>query len=295
MNVLIAKLGATGDVVRTTTLLSHFTGHVTWVTEAKNASLLHGIHQDLRCLTWEERAAAADRSYDLIVNLEDTLDVAQFIKTIDHRQLYGAYVDSQNKLRCSADAKPWFDLSLISDYGREKADQLKLQNRRTYQDLVFSGLGLKFTGQPYRLPAPAKTDLSGDIAVAREAGAVWPMKNWAYYDLLIDRLRAEGLKVNVLQKRPTLLEHLGDVANHRCVVGGDSLPMHFALATNTHCVALFNCTSPWEIYEYGLLTKLTSPLLSEFFYKRNFDVRATNAISLDEVYKAVISRLSQAT
>jgi ADP-heptose:LPS heptosyltransferase len=101
------------------------------------------------------------------------------------------------------------------------------------------------------------------------------------------------LKVNVLPKRPTLLEHLGDVANHRCVVGGDSLPMHFALGTNVRCVSLFNCTSPWEIYEYGLLTKIVSPFLSEFFYKRTFEVRATTAITLDATYQAVIARLKQ--
>ena len=43
MNILIAKLGATGDVVRTTTLLSQFHDHVSWITEAKNAMLLRSF------------------------------------------------------------------------------------------------------------------------------------------------------------------------------------------------------------------------------------------------------------
>ena len=76
MNVLIAKLGATGDVVRTTTLLSQFHGHVSWITEAKNAVLLRNHSDRFRCLTWEERDAARDRSYDLAINLEDTIEVA---------------------------------------------------------------------------------------------------------------------------------------------------------------------------------------------------------------------------
>ena len=33
-------------------------------------------------------------------------------------------------------------LSLISVYGRKRADELKFLNRRTYQDLIFEGLGL---------------------------------------------------------------------------------------------------------------------------------------------------------
>ena len=175
-------------------------------------------------------------------------------------------------------------------FGREEADKLKFRNRRTYQDLIFSGLGFQFTGETYILPEPAETDLSGDIAIAAEAGPVWPMKNWAYYAQLKARLEEDGFSVNFLPKRSSLLEHLGDVRNHRCVVGGDSLPMHFALGTGTPCVTLFTCTSPWEIHDYGLQTKIISPLLGEFFYRRGFDPRATTAIGLDEVYQAVVSQ-----
>jgi hypothetical protein len=57
MNVLIAKLGAMGDVVRTTTSLQKFPKHVTWITEAKNATLLQNLDRDIRCLAWEERSS----------------------------------------------------------------------------------------------------------------------------------------------------------------------------------------------------------------------------------------------
>ena len=67
--------------------------------------------------------------------------------------------------------------------------------------------------------------------------------------------------------------------------------MHFALGTGTRCVTLFNCTSPWEIYDYGIQTKIVSPLLEEFFYKRGYDERAVTAISVDEVFNAVMSQL----
>jgi heptosyltransferase-2 len=288
MNVLIAKLGATGDVVRTTTLLNQFNGHVSWITEAKNTVLLRNLSDGLRCLAWEERDAARDRSYDLAINLEDTIEVGLFLSTLNYKQLFGAFVDSQNMLSYSDDSRQWFDLSLISRFGREEADKLKLQNRRSYQDLIFSGLGFQFSGETYVLPEPADTDLSGDIAISAEAGPVWPMKNWAHYDQLRTELEREGLRVNVLPKRASLLEHLGDVRSHRCLVGGDSLPMHLALGTGTPCVTLFNCTSPWEIHDYGLLTKIVSPLLGEFFYKRGLDTRATTAIGLDEVRQAVM-------
>ena len=289
MNILIIKLGATGDVVRTTPLLRRLSGHVTWITTTKNIELLQGIAKDLNCVTWEERGSVHGQTYDLVINLEDDLETAQLLRTVRFHQLFGAYADSNDRLRYTDNARAWFDLSLISAYGREKADYLKLQNRQTYQELVFRGLGMTFAGDRYLLPKPVKTELFGDIAISSAAGPVWPMKNWAYYEQLKEGLEARGFVVNFLPKRDSLREHLADIQGHRCVVSGDSLPMHLALGSLVRCVSLFTCTSPWEIFDYGLQTKLVSPLLEEFFYKRGFDPRATTAINLDEVSDAVIA------
>jgi lipopolysaccharide heptosyltransferase II len=292
MNTLILKLGATGDVVRTTPFLRHLEGDITWITAEKNVALLDGTHERLKCFSWENRHLAPKLAYDLLINLEDTVEVGQFAQSLKAKRTFGAYLETGDALRYTEDARAWFDLSLISRYGRHQADQLKLQNRKTYQELVFAGLGWRFTNDDtYLLPRGTDTGLAGDVAIAAEAGPVWPMKNWAYYGQLRQALEKRGLKVNVLPKRPTLLEHLADVRNHRCLVGGDSLPMHFALGCNRRCVTIFNCTSPWEIHDYGLQTKLISPLLEEFFYRRNFDARATTAITLEEVLRAVLAQV----
>jgi lipopolysaccharide heptosyltransferase II len=294
MNVLIVKLGATGDVVRTSSLLRQLQGNITWLTAPKNTVLLQNVQPAVRCLSWEEREQARDRKYDLVINLEDELEIGLFVKSVEAGRLFGAYLNGDRTLSYTENSRRWFDLSLISVYGREEADRLKAKNRETYQHLIFEGLGLRFNGDRYVLPAPAKTDLAGDVAIAPEGGPVWPMKNWAYYDKLKLALEKQGLKVNVLPLRSSLLEHLGDVCQHRCLVSGDSLPMHLALGTQTRCVSLFTCTSPWEIYEYGLQTKIISPLLQEFFYQRGMDTRATTAIGVDEVFSAVMAQLKQA-
>ena len=120
------------------------------------------------------------------------------------------------------------------------------------------------------------------------------MSEFSKYQYLFDEgwiKTLQGLVVNVLPFRSSLLEHLADIRNHRCLVGGDSLPMHFALGTNTPCVTLFSCTSPWEIYDYGIQKKIISPRLEEFFYKRGFDRRATTAITVEEVFRGIMSQL----
>lgn len=292
MNTLIIKLNATGDVVRTTPLLRRLQGRVTWVTARGNRVLLQGVWDNMRCVDWDSRSEVLDSRYDLVINLEDDAETAAFAVSARRDRLFGAYLTSEGVVGYTNDARRWFDMSLISAYGRQKADQLKLLNRSTYQELIFEGLGFRFEGERYLLPEAGKAEVSGDVAIAPVAGPVWPMKNWDGYSALKEKLERAGLRVNMLPHRPSLLEHIGDVASHRCLVGGDSLPMHLALGLGVSCVTLFNCTSPWEIHDYGLQTKIVSPLLGEFFYKRGQDQRATSAISLDSVYAAVMDRLA---
>ena len=79
MDVLIVKLGATGDVVRTTTLLRSVAADITWLSESKNRVLLQGLSQDVRYFSWNERDSCRDKKYDLVINLEDTLEVATYV------------------------------------------------------------------------------------------------------------------------------------------------------------------------------------------------------------------------
>ena len=291
MSVLIIKLGATGDVVRTTPLLTRLEGPVSWITAEKNLALLDGIAREVCCVSWENRKCVADITYDLVINLEDDWETSSFLNQLKFKQLFGAHLNKDNQLTYTSDSRDWFDLSLISAYGREAADRLKLLNRRTYQELIFDGLGLGFNGETYYLPPSQPTGLNGDVALSTTAGPVWPMKTWAYYDELKRELELAGLKVNTLQNRSTLLEHLADVQGHRCLISGDSLPMHLALGSGLRCISIFTCTSPWEIHGYGLQKKIVSPLLERFFYKRGYDRRATTAISVKKVVNEVLAQL----
>ncbi len=79
MNVLIIKLGATGDVVRTTPLLRRLDGSVSWVTAANNLPLIEGIDHEVRCVSWKNRKRVADTAYDLVINLEDDRETSSFL------------------------------------------------------------------------------------------------------------------------------------------------------------------------------------------------------------------------
>ena len=288
MRILIIKLGATGDVVRTTPLLRVLDGEIHWVTSDTNQVMLKGISEIGRLVPWNQVDSIKGIEYDLVINLEDSLEAAQLLAYIKYEELFGAYLDKSGGLSYTESSKEWFDLSLISRYGKKRADELKFRNRRTYQELIFEGLGYEFKGEIYLLPPAIETELKGDIAIAENSGAVWPMKKWAYYGELKEKLEERGYVVNYLPMRGSLLEHIGDVQGHRYLVSGDTLPMHIALGSGIKCLTIFLCTSPWEIYGYGLQKKVVSPVLKRYFYSRNFDRRAVTSIGVDEVFRNAI-------
>ena len=292
MRILIIKLGASGDVVRTTTLLNILEAEIYWLTSDNNIILLDSIPKIEKCIPWSKKTILKSIDYDLVINLEDSFDTAQLLAEIKYKELFGAYLNEANNLTYTASSKEWFDLSLISNFGKKRADELKLKNRKTYQEMIFKGLGYTFNGEKYFLPESIKTNLRGDIAIATESGSVWPMKNWAYYNELKIKLEQNGYIVNFLPIRDTLLEHIADIKNHRFLISGDSLPMHIALGNEIKCLTIFICTSPWEIYDYNVQKKIVSPYLEKYFYKRDFDAEAVRSITLDEVYKTVLDHLS---
>jgi len=285
--ILIVKTGAAGDVVRTTTLLNILRGEIDWIIDRKNALLIKGLPGIKNIYFKSELRNFPFSTYDLVINLEDSKSLAEFTSNLNFKELIGVFVTKSGKLSYTENTSEWFDMSLISRFGLEKANKLKFENRRSFQEIIFDAFGLPFNNEKYVLPFFHSTDLTGEIAIAPKAGKIWPMKNWAYYPDLARILRNEGFTVNFLPTRKTILEHIGDIANHSLLISGDSLPMHLALGLGIKSISLFICTSPYEIYDYGILTKVVSSNLKKYFYRRDVLPEATKSIKLSTVLQKV--------
>lgn len=203
--ILIIKLGAAGDVVRTTPFLRVLKGKVDWLVNEKNLSLLEGIKEIEEKIVWGSKDRLRSREYDLVINLEDSIEAVRVLEDLKYKELFGAHLDSIGEVTYTEDSREWFDLSLISRFGKEKADELKLQNRRSYKEIIFKGMKHCFKGEAYFLPPSVKTDLKRDIAIASNSGSVWPMKNWAYFEELKTKLEEDGYTVKFFahQKYPS--------------------------------------------------------------------------------------------
>src|SRR5438270_14028421 len=98
MSVLIIKLGATGDVVRTTPLLRRLDGPISWITAENNLALLEGIDREVRCISWENRRRVADTVYDLVINREDGREPSRFLRELEFEQVSGASLTADHQL-----------------------------------------------------------------------------------------------------------------------------------------------------------------------------------------------------
>ena len=198
-SILIVKTGALGDVLRTTSLLpgllKRYRGaHITWVVAAGAAPLLEGWPGvvDPCVLDTEDPAptieALKGRSFKLVISLDEEEACCLVASSVDADRLVGAFIDEGGAVDYTAEARDWFDMSLISRFGKQRADQLKTENQRTHPELLAAMAAVE-EGRP-ELPLPAEAEdhaarlfesaglAEAEIVVGLNtgSGARWPSK-----------------------------------------------------------------------------------------------------------------------
>jgi len=148
--ILIIKLAADGDVLRTTCLLpalrEEYPGcHITWVTESSAAPLLAGNPLLDRVWNPPERflPMLMAGSFDLVINTDADAMCCSLAALARSKENRGFVLDESGSARAlSGPAEEWFQLGLWDD--------LKRANRRSYPEIIYRIAGL---GAPVQQPA----------------------------------------------------------------------------------------------------------------------------------------------
>lgn len=147
VRILLIKLGALGDILRTTPLLhslkeNYRNSHITWIVEAPGDELLlHNplideIHLDsYRLFPWLQAV-----SFDMVINLDFSSHGAALASTARAPEKYGFGLGDRGRLY------PFNELS-FPYYLTSMVDEEKRKNRKTYQELIHDICGL-----PYERP-----------------------------------------------------------------------------------------------------------------------------------------------
>jgi heptosyltransferase-2 len=288
-NTLIIKTNATGDVLRTTVLLHVLPGNIFWITAAYNIPLFPENFPNLKLIPVENIPVEIfNLTFDTIINLEEDVQLAKLLTSIRTTKTIGVCWKNE-RMDYSPDSAEWFDMSLISKLPANVADDLKRSNNYSYQEILYRMMGLQFKGEEYIIYRNGNLTKGDQIVVGIEqrVGRTWPNKSWNGYNEVIKRLTRNNYDVKILTHRPELRQYMEDISMCSVILCGDTLAMHIAIAYRIPSIVIFNCTSPAEIYDYGTVRKIISPLLFNAFYKRERIDDVINSVPVDEVYDQI--------
>jgi ADP-heptose:LPS heptosyltransferase len=317
-NILIVKLGAAGDVLRTTPLLTplrtqHPTARIWWLTHSPE--LVPASHVD-RILKWDSESLR-------------TLDALHFTRIINlDKDTYACALAS----RLSAHSKEGFVLGKFGEsepankLAEEKFqtgifDDVSLANRKDYPTELFEICGYKFHGEEYILDLPEgiefpELDKSRPViglntgAGARWTSRLWSIDNWSslannFLDsgknvLLLggpdedQRNREIQLRTNGraqylgyfhLKQFIALMQHC------ELVVTGVTMGMHIAIALRKKIVLVNNIFNPYEFGDlYGLGEIVQPDLQCKCFFRGqciNPDYFCLDHLPVEKLYAAV--------
>jgi heptosyltransferase-2 len=159
--ILIIKTGALGDVLRTTSILPGLKvlnpgTRIEWIT-APLARDLVVAHPDVdrthlldtsSLLELEKLAAELDQiAWDWVISLDDEEPLCALATRLGKARLSGAYHDAGGERVYSEDVAPWFDMGLLSVHGKQVADRMKVENKRSHPEIYAQMLGIEM-GRP---------------------------------------------------------------------------------------------------------------------------------------------------
>lgn len=295
--ILLIKLGAMGDVLRTTFLLEGLkekypSSRITWLVGARSADILRGNNLISEIIVADDRAPArlASERFAVAINLDLAPESLAFAALAQADAKIGFWLDGRRNIVCSGSyASQWLDMSAFDD--------VKKKNRKTYQWWMSKITGLSCADYEIRVPllkdSVAKASAFGRkhgladkkvVGINPGAGGRWRLKRWTAsgYIALAKMLLDKGFAV-VLYGGPDEAELIAKIKRAAptsilsgtsnsvsdffallsfcdVLVTGDTLAMHAALGLGKKVVALFGPTSSAEIETYGRGKKITAPL-----------------------------------
>lgn len=305
-NILIIKLGAAGDVLRSLPLLfsikkHHPNSYITWVTKEPHQELLshHPIDRILT-LNYETLQRLEIEKFDILYNLEIDLPATGIATKIKAGKKYGYYLGEEGHPKAYTLGGQYY-------LSRANSDILNKQNKKTYLEMMHEICEIPYEKHELKIILTKEEKEFSEkyrkhYAIGNEqkliginigSGKRWPGKSWGRKNLIsfiktlktpivllagpeegdnaqdkiIERLK--GYEYPILKNNPenTLREYMSVVNACDLVITGDTLTMHLALALNKKVIGLFFCTPPWEVDGYERLTTITSPLLLDYFYE----------------------------
>jgi len=326
IRIIIIKLGALGDVVRTLPVLpalkeKYPDSDIFWITKPNAKDLFEGNPYVKEVYTIPYEINNKEK-FDLLYNFDIENEATDLAEKITADKKYGFY--SQDGFPTVFNFQSEYYLNTIFD------DDLKKSNKKTYQQMIFECAELTWKKQHCKIFLSKKDieyanefvnknkiNTSRLIGIHLGASPRWPSKVWHEDNLKEFIRKAINEKFNILlfagkSEEKSLIKIKEDLSKEQIkvftndpnntikqfsslvnickkMICSDSFSLHISLALKKPTIGLFFCTSHSEIEDYGLLTKIISPQLKDFFPERmdEYNEELVKSISAEEVLKEI--------
>jgi len=313
--ILIIKLGAIGDVIRTTPLLRklkdvHPDARIWWLT--LTPEILPKLVDEPMAFTLPSILYLQSRPFDLLLNLDKDREACALAEQINAKEKKGFRLDKGIVVPATAESEQKYLTGIFDDVSKA--------NTKSYPVEIFEMCGFQFNGEQYVLdaPEPPKTPwkLSGKKRVvglntgcgARWTSRLWADKNWT---ALARALKRKGYEVvllggeqehakNTKISRAAKVKYFGHSSLQmfmslvdRCdlVVTGVTMAMHVTIGLGKKIVLLNNIFNKHEFELYGL-GEIVEPLKPCRCYFKptcvNPEYRCMEHLSVEHVLSACV-------
>ncbi len=305
--ILIIKLDAVGDVLRTTSILSALkeanpVSHISWLTResAKDLFINNPLVDEVVVFEDPETISRLSvENFELLIH-PDASPVSSAIAAIIKAKTKKGYILNElgKVVPVNEDAVEWLEMGAF--------DEFKRRNTKTYQQILHEISGLQYkkgeiilnlTEEEKKFRDDFKKENNLDkyefiIGLNTGASKRWKMKQWRYdgFKELISKL-SDNKNIGILlyggsyekERNQSLKKnypHLIDTGSENSLreffslmdlcnvlVTGDTLALHAATALKKKIICLFGPTSSAEIEDYGRITKIIPDLDCLVCYK----------------------------
>jgi len=320
--ILIIKLGAAGDVIRSTPLIVKFRElypdcYITWLTQSPELLPIESIDEILND-NYISREIIKGQKYVIAINLDKDKDACILLHQIKSTDKFGfTWNESENHIE-GLTTEAWNKIitGLFDKYSKE--------NKKSYPEEIFDICGLKFNNEPYLINvndklvqkwSNLKEKAKGKkiIGLNTGCGSRWQTRLWPeeYWTELIKKLQQADLFPVILggpyehnqnQKYAdstgayypgtfSLPEFIAITANTDIVVTVVSMMMHIAIALKKNLVLFNNIfnKNEFELYGRGVILEPTTGCDDFYGNKCTRERHCMKDISVDSVFSSIKS------
>ncbi len=318
--ILLIKLGATGDVIRTTPLLHRlnalYPNHaIHWLTYSPDV-VPRSVNQ-VMAFTQESLLVIEQTHYDLVINLDKDPHACALTSRVQADHICGFVLRNGKPAPVDAAAEHKFLTGLFDDVNKA--------NTKSYPEEIFEICGWTFNGEEYIIDVPEEHALyehrNGHHIVGLNTGCGerWTSRRWPeeYWIQLVRSLTKKGYTPLLLGGKQEhefntrlaassgamylghfpMRDFIALMNTCNTIVTTVTLAMHIAIALKKHVVLMNNIFNPHEFELYGHGSIVAPRQECQCFFRgtcRTPDHFCMNTLSPDMIMQAIEQQVTPA-